>query len=75
MQRRFFTLDVFTRTRFTGNPLAVVLDGGGLETDAMQTVAREFNLPKTVFVLAPEKPGHRAATRFCRLPWWRVCVA
>lgn len=63
MQRRFFTLDVFTKKRFTGNPLAVVLDGSGLETDAMQTVAREFNLPETVFAFPPDKPEHRARVR------------
>ena len=63
MQRRFFTLDVFTKKPFTGNPLAVVLDGSGLETDAMQTVAREFNLPETVFVMGADKPGHRARVR------------
>ena len=28
MRRRFVTLDVFTDTRFAGNPLAVVLDAG-----------------------------------------------
>jgi len=63
MQRRFFTLDVFTTKRFAGNPLAVVLDSAGLETDAMQTVAREFNLPETVFVFAPDNPGHRSRVR------------
>jgi trans-2,3-dihydro-3-hydroxyanthranilate isomerase len=60
MQRRFFTLDVFTGRRFAGNPLAVVLEAGGLDQAAMQTVAREFNLSETVYVLPPEKPAHRA---------------
>jgi trans-2,3-dihydro-3-hydroxyanthranilate isomerase len=41
MRRRFITLDVFTSRRFAGNPLAVVLDGGGLDGAAMQTVARD----------------------------------
>ena len=61
--RRFATLDVFTLTQFAGNPLAVVLDAGGLETDAMQAIAREFNLSETVFVLPPVNPLHRAALR------------
>jgi predicted PhzF superfamily epimerase YddE/YHI9 len=30
----FFTLDVFTTTAFTGNPLAVVMDAERLETAA-----------------------------------------
>ena len=53
MRRRFFTLDVFTDRRFAGNPLAVVLEPDGLDTVAMQTIAREFNHPETVFVFRP----------------------
>ena len=63
MSRRFATLDVFTLTQFAGNPLAVVLDADGLETDAMQAIAREFNLSETVFVLPPANPLHRALLR------------
>ena len=63
MQRRFHTLDVFTDTRFAGNPLAVVLEPEGLTSEAMQTIAREFNLAETVFVLPPESPAHRARMR------------
>ena len=63
MQRRFHTLDVFTDTRFAGNPLAVVLEPDGLNGEAMQGIAREFNLPETVFVLPPENPTHRAKLR------------
>ena len=63
MRRTFVTLDVFTTTRFAGNPLAVVLDGDGLETAAMQTIAREFNLSETVFVQPPADPAHRAKLR------------
>jgi trans-2,3-dihydro-3-hydroxyanthranilate isomerase len=60
MQRRFLTLDVFTSRRLTVNPLAVVLDAQGLDTAAMQAIAREFNLPETVFVLPPDHSTHRA---------------
>jgi trans-2,3-dihydro-3-hydroxyanthranilate isomerase len=63
VQRRFHTLDVFTDTRFAGNPLAVVLEPDGLTGEAMQTIAREFNLPETVFVLPPQNPAHRAKLR------------
>jgi PhzF family phenazine biosynthesis protein len=63
MRRRFATLDVFTERRFAGNPLAVVLDAENLETEAMQAIAREFNHPETVFVLAAADPAHRAALR------------
>jgi trans-2,3-dihydro-3-hydroxyanthranilate isomerase len=63
MRRRFTTLDVFTTRRFAGNPLAVVLDAEGLTGEAMQAIAREFNLSETVFVLPPEKAEHRAELR------------
>ena len=63
MPRRYFTLDVFTTQRFAGNPLAVVLESAGLDTATMQAVAREFNLPETVFVFPPEDSKHRARLR------------
>ncbi len=53
MEHRFFTLDVFTTTRFEGNPLAVFTDGDGLSDDRMQIIAREMNLAETVFVQKP----------------------
>jgi trans-2,3-dihydro-3-hydroxyanthranilate isomerase len=53
MNHRFHTLDVFTTTRFQGNPLAVVTDGDGLSNDQMQAIAREINLSETVFVQKP----------------------
>ena len=63
MRRSFVTLDVFTDWRFAGNPLAVVLDAVGLEAEVMQAIAREFNHPETVFVLAPADADHRARLR------------
>lgn len=59
----FRTLDVFTTQPFTGNPLAVVLGADGLTTAQMQTIAREFNLSETIFVMAPRDPAHRAKVR------------
>src|SRR5262245_3336276 len=53
MSHRFYTLDVFTTTRFQGNPRAVFTDGDGLSDDAMQAIAREMNLSETVFVQKP----------------------
>jgi trans-2,3-dihydro-3-hydroxyanthranilate isomerase len=53
MQHRFYTLDVFTTTRFQGNPLAVITDGDGLTDDQMLAIAREMNLSETVFVQKP----------------------
>lgn len=56
MGTTFHTLDVFTDTRFGGNPLAVVPDARELPTGQMQRIAAEFNLSETVFVLPPESP-------------------
>lgn len=53
MRHRFYTLDVFTTTRFQGNPLAVITDGDGLSNDQMLAIAREMNLSETVFVQKP----------------------
>jgi trans-2,3-dihydro-3-hydroxyanthranilate isomerase len=60
---RFHTLDVFTKRRFAGNPLAVVLGADALDAEAMQHVAREFNLSETVFVLEPRDPVNTARLR------------
>jgi trans-2,3-dihydro-3-hydroxyanthranilate isomerase len=63
MKLSFVTVDVFTDRRFGGNPLAVVLDGRGLATEQMQSVASEFNLAETTFVLPPSDPRHTAEVR------------
>ncbi len=62
MRRRFVTCDVFTDTRFGGNPLAVVLDAQNLSDAQMQSVAREFNYSETTFVL-PAEQGHDRRVR------------
>ncbi len=54
---RYVTADVFTDRQFGGNPLAVVLDAGGLTGDEMLAVTREFNYSETTFVLPPERGG------------------
>ncbi len=59
----FHTLDVFTETPYTGNPLAVVLGADGLSTAQMQTIAREFNLSETIFVMAPRDAANPARVR------------
>ncbi|HEY7031498.1 MAG TPA: PhzF family phenazine biosynthesis protein [Thermomicrobiales bacterium] len=56
MPRPFAQIDVFTTTPYTGNPVAVVLDGDGLTTDQMQRVANWTNLSETTFVLPPTAP-------------------
>ena len=63
MKLHYHTLDVFTQTRFEGNPLAVVLDADGLDAKTMQTIAREFNLAETVFVCSARDPINTARLR------------
>lgn len=63
MELKFNTLDVFTNKRFGGNPLAVVHDADALTTEQMQTIAREFNLSETIFVMKPEDPRNTARVR------------
>lgn len=59
----FETWDVFTATRFAGNPLAIVHDAQGLSPSQMQILAGEFNLAETVFILPPENRQHTARLR------------
>jgi trans-2,3-dihydro-3-hydroxyanthranilate isomerase len=56
-------VDVFTGRALAGNPLAVVLQAGGLSTAEMQAIARETNLSETTFIFPPEKPEHAAKVR------------
>ena len=51
--RAFQQVDVFTDTPYFGNPLAVVLDGSGLSTEAMQRFTDWTNLSECTFVLPP----------------------
>ncbi len=63
MEHRFYTLDVFTSTRFEGNPLAVFTDGDELSDDEMLAIAREMNLSETVFVQKPTEEEALARLR------------
>jgi len=53
-QRAFKQIDVFTGTPYFGNPLAVVLDGSGLDDAVMQRFAHWTNLSETTFLLPPD---------------------
>src|SRR6266700_3600628 len=65
MQRRYITVDVFTDRAFGGNPLAVILDAGGLSTAQMQAIASEFNYSETTFVLPPSDAASEAQVAAC----------
>ena len=54
MKYRYYICDVFTETRFGGNPLAVLPDANGLSAQQMQSIAREFNFSESTFVFPPQ---------------------
>jgi PhzF family phenazine biosynthesis protein len=54
--RAFKQVDVFTDKPYLGNPLAVVLDGEGLNDAEMASFARWTNLSETTFLLPPINP-------------------
>jgi trans-2,3-dihydro-3-hydroxyanthranilate isomerase len=56
MDYHFEQVDVFTKRRFAGNPLAVFTDGRALSPSDMQQIAREMNLSETTFVVPPTQP-------------------
>ena len=53
----FKQVDVFTAQPLRGNPVAVVLDAGGLDDAEMQHIATWTNLSETTFVLPPDTAG------------------
>lgn len=63
MKLTYYILDVFTRDRLAGNPLAVVLKADELSDARMQAIAGEFNLSETVFVRTPKSERHTASLR------------
>jgi PhzF family phenazine biosynthesis protein len=54
--RPFRQVDVFGDDALLGNPVAVVLDGDGLDDAAMRRLARWTNLSETTFVLPSSNP-------------------
>lgn len=51
---RYLHLDVFTDRLLTGNQLAVFLEPAGLDTDTMQSIAREMSFSESTFVFPAE---------------------
>ena len=62
--RPFSQVDVFTATPYRGNPLAVVLDGSGLSTEAMQHFTNWTNLSECTFVLPPTPEGRASGADY-----------
>jgi trans-2,3-dihydro-3-hydroxyanthranilate isomerase len=47
---KFYILDVFGNTKYSGNQLATFLDFGDLSKDEMQKIATEINFSETTFI-------------------------
>jgi trans-2,3-dihydro-3-hydroxyanthranilate isomerase len=63
---QFHTLDVFTGQRFSGNPLAAVMESDGLTDAQMLAITREFNLSETIFIQSAADKANTAKVRiFC----------
>lgn len=68
MSLRYFVIDVFTSEKYAGNPAAIVLDADVLDDATMHSIAAEFNLGITAFVLRPQQ-DHADAPAI-RLRWF-----
>ncbi|MDQ0819004.1 PhzF family phenazine biosynthesis protein [Bacillus pumilus] len=51
---RVYHVDAFTTEKFGGNAAGVVLDRENVTEEEMQSIAKELNLPESVFLL----PSH-----------------
>jgi trans-2,3-dihydro-3-hydroxyanthranilate isomerase len=59
----YTVVDVFTTEPLSGNSLAVFPEASGLDSAAMQKIAREINLTETAFVLPATRPDCAARVR------------
>jgi len=62
MNYKYYICDVFTETRFGGNPLAILPNAEGLSSEQMQKIATEFNFSESTFVF-PAEQGHTRKVR------------
>ena len=74
MRLRYRLLNVFAHDDdpFSGNPLCVFEDGGGLSDEQMLGLARQFNLSETTFLVAPAEradAGVRIFTTSFEMPF------
>ena len=71
-----YVIATSSRTRRSGNQVAVFTDAREIPEDKLQPIAREMNFSETVFVYKPEGEGHARIRIFtprsrCRLPGTR----
>jgi trans-2,3-dihydro-3-hydroxyanthranilate isomerase len=51
---KFFIVDVFAETKYSGNQLAVFTNASKLSTEQMQRIAQEINYSETTFITSDE---------------------
>lgn len=61
---KLYLVDAFTKEKFTGNQAGVVINADGLSDDNMKKIARELNIPNTVFVFSAKDNTHDVYLRF-----------
>ena len=54
----YYLLDVFTDTRYAGNPLAIFPEGQFVRKPLMARIEKELQLSETVFIFPPSKKEH-----------------
>ncbi|WP_422359524.1 PhzF family phenazine biosynthesis protein [Reichenbachiella sp.] len=64
MKIKAFTVDSFTDKPFQGNPAGVCLLDTAISEDLMQSIAKEFNLSETAFVLKNDHQNNHYSIRY-----------
>src|ERR1700683_5532385 len=60
---RYSVVDVFTTESLAGNPLPAFPDWSAIDETTMEKIARDLNLPETVFVLPATRKDCQARVR------------
>ncbi|MDJ0619447.1 MAG: PhzF family phenazine biosynthesis protein [Calothrix sp. MO_192.B10] len=55
MSNYYYIVDVFAENKYAGNQLAVFTNATNLDTQEMQSIAREINYSETTFITSPQE--------------------
>ena len=55
MNNHYYIVDVFADNKYAGNPLAVFTNSANIDTQEMQSIAKEINYSETTFITSPQK--------------------
>ncbi|MGG0727816.1 PhzF family phenazine biosynthesis protein [Bacillus paramycoides] len=51
----FYIVDVFSQGKYTGNQLAVFMEGHQISSEEMQSIAKEMNFAETAFIISGKR--------------------